>query len=343
MHIHGGDIYSNPVRLDFSSNLNFLGMPEAVKQAACEGVQASGHYPDPWCRELRAAIAKKEQLPAEQIICGNGAAELIFTLAAACKPSKALLLAPSFYEYEQALRAVDCEILYETLTAENEFACTEHILETITAAVDILFLCNPNNPTGQPIPPALMEQILSRCRETGTRLIVDECFLEFLDDGEARSVKPRLAAHPNVFILKAFTKIYAMPGLRLGYGLTTDKALLTRMREVSQPWSVSIPAQKAGIAALKEKAYVQRYLSLLKQERAYLKQELPTLGLRLYGSEANYIFFQGPTGLQEACEAQGILIRDCSNYQGLTPGYYRIAVRSHEENKELLTTLKKLL
>lgn len=342
-HQHGGDIYSGDVRIDFSANINPLGTPESVIRAAQESIRESAHYPDVECRRLRMSLAEKEQVSTEQIICGNGAAELIFAAVQAQAPKKALLAAPGFAEYEQALRITGCEIYDYALKKENGFRVQRDILQCLTEEIDMMFLCNPNNPTGVLVERELLLDIIKVCREKQIRIVLDSCFLDFLDDREAADCTCLLSEYPNLFILKAFTKIYAMAGLRLGYGLCADTAFLERMKEMVQPWSVSIPAQAAGVAALTETAYVERARALVKEERQWLKKELVTLGLTVYDSQANYIFFEGPAGLPEKCRAQGILIRDCSNYRGLTEGYYRVAVRTREENAELIHTLEKIL
>lgn len=342
-HQHGGDIYTSPYRYDFSANLNPLGMPRAVADAACAGVRASENYPDVQCRRLVGAIAAREHVKPEQVICGNGAAEVIFMLAAAQRPKTALLAAPGFAEYEQALLAQGCRIAYYPLQRQQGFLLREDYLGYLEKEKpEIIFLCNPNNPTGLCIERPLLLKILDRCREMGILAAVDLCFLDFLEDREAADLAPLLDEYPNLFILKAFTKTYAMAGLRLGYGLSADTALLSVMKETVQPWNVSIPAQEAGAAALKETAYVEKARALVKTERAWLLGQLKALGFTVYPARANFIFFEGPPGLTQKCRELGILIRDCSNYHGLSEGYYRIAVRTHEENEELIRVLGKL-
>lgn len=343
MHIHGGDIYTYQNMLDFSANINPLGIPESVVRAAAAGAAASASYPDTKCRRLKAAIAAHEQTPEEYVVCGNGAADLIFQLALAAKPRRALLLAPGFHEYEQALRTVDCQVDFFYLKEEDGFRLTDAYLEALTPGLDIVFLCNPNNPTGLAVPRPVLLRILEKCRDIGARLVMDECFNEFLDEPAAYSLKPELSAYPNLFILKAFTKIYAMPGLRLGYGLCADQALLAALVEAAQPWSVSIPAQEAGLAALTETEYVARAKMLVKDERERLQDALAALGCRTYGSMANYIFFRSVPGLAEACRTHNLLLRDCSNYQGLCPGYFRAAVKLPEQNNQLLAVLTAVL
>lgn len=345
---HGGDIYTNKYRIDFSANINPLGMPERVRMAACRGVALSANYPDVQYRELRRAIAEKEQVSEDHIICGNGAAELIFLLASAVKPSRTLLTAPGFAEYEQALTAAGCRPDFYELREETGFALQEDYLDRLRKGWDMIFLCNPNNPTGVTIPPEFLREILHICKEENIKVVLDLCFLDFLEKREEADFVRSTAENPNLFILKAFTKTYAMAGLRLGYGICTDKALLEKMERITQPWNISIPAQMAGVAALKEKEYVERARELVTEQRIWLAKRLRELGLTVYESKANFLFWKGPAGLTEKCRQQGILLRDCGNYRGLQDeqgqtGYYRVAVRTPRENKELVDVLKGVL
>ena len=343
MHIHGGDIYTYQNMLDFSANINPLGLPQSVVQAAALAVAESAAYPDPLCRRLKAALAEHWQVPGENIVCGNGAADLIFRLALAVKPQRALLIAPGFHEYEQALRAVGCEIEYFYLAEKDGFCLTEKYLSALHGGLDMLFICNPNNPTGLTVPHDLLTAVLEKCGRLNIRMVVDECFNEFLDEPQAHTLLPKLADNPNLFILKAFTKIYAMPGLRLGYGFCADGGLPANLDAVGQPWSVSIPAEAAGVAALQEQEYVEKARALVSAERERLLAELNALGCRTYGSMANYIFFKSRPGLAEACREYQLLLRDCSNYVGLCEGYYRCAVKLPQENDRLLAVLREIL
>lgn len=339
MLTHGGDIYTYKNMLDFSANLNPLGLPEGVLAAAQAGCAAGAAYPDPLCRDLRAAIAEQEGVTAGQVICGNGAADLIFRIVWAEKPRTALLVAPGFAEYEQALGTVGCRICHHHLMEENGWRLTADYLAALDGAPDMVFICNPNNPTGLTVDDDLLEEILAKCAAGNIRVVLDECFNDFLQDGAARTKKARLAQMANLFILKAFTKTYAMAGLRLGYGLSADEALLAKMAEVTQPWSVATPAQMAGLAALNEVEYVARARKLVTAERARLLAALADLGCRVYQSAANYIFFKAAPGLAEEMRALGVLIRDCSNYVGLGAGYYRVAVKLPQENDRLVAAL----
>lgn len=340
---HGGDIYSQEVELDYSANINPLGMPEGVKSALRSAADLAAPYPDSACRRLTEALAGTYGVKRDQIICGNGAADLIFQLVYGRKPGKALLIAPSFSEYEQALRAWGTQVEYCMLREEEGFAFSleDWKRKAEEFQPELAFFCNPNNPTGLAVKKETVREMAEFCRERGIFLAVDECFGEFLNEPETCSVLDELEQFPNVFVLKAFTKLYAMAGVRLGYGFCADRQVLESMEAVRQPWSVSIPAQEAGIAALKETAYVERTKKLVAEQRAALKKGLEQLGFSVWNSQANYLFFRGPEKLKEELLKRKILIRSCANYPGLDGRYYRICVRTAGENEIFLEELEK--
>lgn len=338
--IHGGDVYRHSYAIDFSSNINPLGTPESVIRAGMESMKKIGHYPDIRYQELGQALERYEGVPYEWIICGNGAAELIFSLVWAIRPERSLIPVPTFAEYEIALEAAGCKVDHYLMT--QEFRLDRGILDAITPAHDILFLCSPNNPTGFLIEPDFLLDIQEHCRKCEVFLVVDECFQDFIQEPLRYTMVEHLKEYQNLFLLKAFTKRYAMAGIRLGYGLCANMELLDRMNQVTQPWNVSVPAQMAGAAALTETAYVDEARQLVQKERMYLKEQMGRFPLKIYDSKANYIFFKGPKKLYEDCLARGILIRDCSNYPGLEAGFYRIAVRTHKENEELIRMFHKI-
>ena len=342
-HIHGGNVYDHKNCVDFSANCNPLGTPEGVKEAVKNSLGQIGCYPQVGYLPLKKAIAEYEQCSADKIICGNGAAELIFSVCRACMPQKALLPAPTFAEYEQALGSVGCQVMHYYLKEKENFMLNRGFLDLISDDLDMMFLCNPNNPTGILIPCDLLKEILDLCRRKNVFLVVDECFLDFVEEPEHHTLKPYLDHYDNLFLLKAFTKRYAMAGLRLGYGICGNREILDKMEEQVQPWNISVLAQAAGIAALKEKEYVNRGRLVVLTERVYLSECLKKMGLKVYPSQANYLFFRAPEGFEKECCQRGILIRDCSNYEGLQEGWYRIAVRTHEENRKLTAVFQEIL
>lgn len=338
---HGGDVYDGEIQLDFSANTNPYGTPQAVLDAMSAVLSRVHQYPDPYCRELVKTISEFEAVPKDWVLCGSGAAELIYSYCEALRPGRAMELAPTFSEYSLALERVGCQVERYSLKKENYFSLTEDFLPALERSrPDVLFLCNPNNPTGQVIALPLLEKILDVCEEQGTCLFVDECFLDLSDDGV--SLKSHLGEHPNLFILKAFTKSYGMAGVRLGYCLCAQGQLLEEMSHTVQPWNVSTLAQSAGVAALHERAFLQRTRALIPVERQWLQSQLEALGFWVCPSKANYLLFQGSQDLWEQLRKQGIAIRSCGNYHGLGTGWYRIAVRLHGENECLIRAMKEV-
>lgn len=336
---HGGDIYAGETRLDFSANTNPFGTPQGVIHALQAALPQMHRYPDPYCRELTQAISDFEGVPKEQILCGNGAAELIYAYCEAVRPKSAVELAPTFSEYALALERVGCRVERYELHPEQEFELGEDFLAFLARTrPEAVFLCNPNNPTGKVIAPPLLQKILALSAEKGFSLFVDECFLDLSDSGE--SLKPFLRENPRLFLLKAFTKSYGMAGVRLGYCMSGNSGLLTEMSHMVQPWNVSSLAQAAGVAALKEQDFLRKTRACIARERPWLQAQLEDLGFWVCPSHANFLLFQGDAGLPEKLRKKGIAIRNCDNYHGLGPGWYRVAVRLHGENEELIRAMK---
>lgn len=346
--VHGGDWAGFQEEygrepLDLSANVSPLGVPERVRAAIAAAAAQADRYPDPLCRELCRAIGTAEGIPAEWVLCGNGAADLIWRLAAALRPRKALVPAPAFAEYEAALNSVGCHAEHSFLPQAQDFAVGEAFLKDITPGIELVFLCEPNNPTGRTTPMELLLRIADRCAAVGAVLLVDACFESFLDDPQAHSPVPLLKEYPNLVVLKAFTKLYAMAGVRLGYALCADVSLLEKLRQAGPPWSVSSLAQAAGRAALREQEYVAQVRELIREQRAFLRRGLEELGLRVIPGEANYLLFRCTVPLLVPLRQRGILLRGCGNYHGLDDTWYRTAVRTEPENRRLLAALKEIL
>ena len=279
----------------------------------------------------------------EEILCGNGAAELFFAAVQAVWPQKALVIAPSFSEYEEALRSVGAEVEYYYLCEEDNFQIREDYVDKLSEEIDMIFLCNPNNPTGQTIDRDMLIKILDRCKKQNIVVILDECFLEFLDEPNRYEMSDLKGEYPNLLIIKAFTKIFSMPGLRLGYAISSNQDILEEMSWKLQQWNVSVPAQMAGVAALeKPKEYIRQTREYVSGQREYMRNIMKMMGYVVFASKANYLFFKGRPGLEKEALEAGFLIRDCQNYEGLSEGFYRIAVRTKEENERLITWLGRL-
>ncbi|MDR2490405.1 MAG: aminotransferase class I/II-fold pyridoxal phosphate-dependent enzyme [Spirochaetaceae bacterium] len=347
---HGGDIYTALLAgkkppLDFSTNINPLGMPRAAVRALKKNAARFAAYPDPLCRRLRAALSAHFDVPAEHIVCGAGAADLIYRLVQQHKPDTALVVQPSFAEYEKALAEAGAAIDRFYLQPPA-FELDDAILPQITANTGMIFLCNPNNPTGKLIRPELVEAIAERCRETKTLLVMDECFLGLVTEGKAYSAVRLLDGHPSLVVLNAFTKTYALAGLRLGFAFFSDAAFAANVAAAGQSWPCSLAAEYAALAALDDTAYLKKSHTLIQQERRRLSDGLSSLGLEVIGGAANYLFLLCLLNKDiffERLLERGILIRDCANYPSLEGGgYFRIAVKKPQENIALLAALRSI-
>lgn len=345
--IHGGDIWRyNGKMLDFSANINPLGMPDSVKKAAIYGVDQSEVYPDPHCTMLRKTISETQSVPIEWCVCGNGAVELLDRLMMALRPKCGMICPPTFGEYERSLKAAECQVVYHYLKKKYDFDVTKRLIHQIRTGLDILILCNPNNPTGKVIPADLMTEILKKCHQCGVRLLVDESFLDLTDEDYTYDMTSFLSKYHNLFLLRSMTKNYAIPGLRLGYLLSADTDILDKMYSCGQPWSVSIPAQFAGIAALRDCGeWCSQGRKLIQNQRKRLIVELKKRDFFVYEGCANYllIYKKNTSDLREKLLEYCILIRSCESFRGLGADYYRIAIRTEEENTRFLNTLDDIL
>lgn len=368
--MHGGNIYGNEIEYDFSVNLNPLGPPKSVRDALAAALNHVEEYPDPEYRELRRGLANYWQLAKEQLVLGNGASELILGIIRTLAPKNCMVTAPCYSGYETALNAAapSCRIHRIPLRAEDDFTLPENICQEIARVKpNLLILTNPNNPNGKRISANRLREIADACRAAGTVLLMDECFLA-LSGGDEDSLIHciRSEALPAV-VLRAFTKTFAIPGVRLGYAVCSAPMAERIQRELPE-WNLSVFAQYAGTSALEiatfgnamrdtsaggtpapgtsaggTSGYLAASVEMIAREREFLSAELEKLGLRVFPSDANYILFQSrDRELHQKMLDKGILIRDCWDYHGLTAGFYRTAVRTHRENTVLLRCLRNI-
>lgn len=345
-YIHGGDVYSHAERygslpLDLSANINPFGVPERVRQAMHAAVEDCTRYPDPFCRAARQAIGRAEGVPPDWLYCGNGAADVLDRLAAVLHPQNALLTAPTFAEYERTLAGAS--ITFHTLREEEDFALTERFLADLTPEREAVYLCNPNNPTGRTIAPALLDEIVRRCAQNGTWLIVDECFEDFLTDSAQHTLRAQLGTNPRLILLRAYTKMYAVPGVRFGWCMTSNTALIEALYRAGQPWNVSVIAQACAAAAAEETDFARQTALRIAAERQRLRQELSVRGMAVCAGEANFLLFRAQdTALDRKLAAHGVLIRSCANYRGLGAGWYRTAVKTGADSERLLQAIDEI-
>jgi threonine-phosphate decarboxylase len=341
--IHGGYIYDHDIAMDFSVNLNPLPIPDSVKDAMYQALSSVSCYPDPTQTSVRQSLAGLHTVSLAQILGGNGASELLFAIVSMLRPKKALLIQPGFFGYEHALSSVGCRISNYRLKEEDGFALTDDLIPYLEEKPDILFLTNPNNPTGKLIETDLLDRILSLCKAYRITVVLDECFYEMSShpmDSKTR-YRDMLAAYPNLYILKAFTKLFRIPGIRSGYVLGQEENIKA-LRQHLPEWNMSVIAQNTAVACadcLLTTDYLLQTRRIIEEQRHFLQSKLTALGFTVYDSQSSFLLLRSQRDLYKELLSRNVLIRDCSNFHGLSKGYYRIAVKDEKSNQALLNLL----
>lgn len=344
MELHGGNIYKLAREkgiekiLDYSANINPFGLPESLKKAVGENFHIFEKYPDPEYVELREILAKHNGMNFENIIVGNGATEIIFLYMKMLNPKKALVVNPTFVEYERALMQTSCQVDHFQLEENENFVLDkEKLREELNKDYDLLVICNPNNPTGRFMTRAEMKDIAAIAKESGTKLMVDEAFIEFVEGNYSESI-----AHlkdPNIFVVRALTKFFAIPGIRLGFAICHDSAIIKRIQGEREPWTVNALAELTAKVVLDDREYIEKSENWIKKEKKWMYEEL-TKGnnIKTYKTETNFILVRltgnsNSKALREKLIEDGILIRDCSNFPFLDENYIRLAIKDHKSNQ----------
>ena len=349
--VHGGNVYEPSAAgsdggkwLDFSANINPLGLSASVKDAIAAHIGGLVHYPDPEARELRAALAGAYETPEDTFVLGNGAAELFYLFFEVERPKRVLLPVPSFSEYERAALASGADVEYFLLRERNGFAidCEALLDEVRQTKADAVVLGNPNNPTGTLLPREELVRLSERLTALGCSLVVDESFLDFRTDEAEHTIRREAGRLPHCLLVRSLTKFFAMPGLRLGFGVCMPQ-LAAKLDAHKDVWNVNLLAQAAGVAALGDHDYQERSRAFVAETAPKFAEavaSLPNVATVLPPS-ANFLMLRLKEAgeaehLIESLRARGILIRDCANFAGLSEGWLRLAVRRSEENEKLL-------
>lgn len=338
--IFGGDIYNHHVKIDFSVNTNPLGIPEAVKLAMYEAVGRSSRYPDIMAAKLYQAVSCMLEVPKEYLLFGNGASELFLAIIHGIRPKKTVIPAPSFSGYEYAARAGGGEIIFYETKEEHNFAVTGQLDASLPDDVELLFLSNPNNPTGTLTDRELLRKLLCLCRDRGIYVVLDESFIGFC--GREFSMLPEVEEFENLILVRAFTHIFSIPGVRIGYLLCSSRELIRKIKGQLPERNISCFAQAAGCACAAQTEFAAITSYIVQNERCFLEKGLTEMGFQVFPSNANFILFYSNKSLYEALLEKGILIRDCSNFRGLRRGFYRVAVKTRKENKILLKAIEEI-
>ena len=334
---HGGQIYDAEGKqgdwLDFSANINPLGLSEKILRTLSENLRGVVNYPDPNAVELKRAVSRRYDVSEKNLVLLNGATEFFYLYLNMTRPARVVLPVPSFSEYERAARAAGCEVKYFFTNAEENFSLDADKLEVTSA--DCVILGRPNNPTGNLI---AAEEIL-RLAEVAS-VVIDESFTDFLDVESARKF-----VSEKISVVQSLTKIFAIPGLRLGFAVVEEN-LARRLNLSKDVWNVNFLAQKAGVAALSDEDFLLRTRAWLEVEKKFFVERLSNLrGVKVFPPTANFILFRHERAekILHELRREKILLRSCVNFAGLDENYLRSAIRSREENLKLFNALEKIV
>jgi threonine-phosphate decarboxylase len=355
--VHGGELWDIEKKvglpreevMDFSSNINPLGPPPKALESIRNNLGQIQIYPDSNSKKLREAIAATfGGINSKNVIVGNGSTELIYLFAETFleKDDLVLIPAPTFSEYTNAVRKAGGKPRH--LKLPKDFQIEPDIFKNEIRDAKMAFICNPNNPTSILTPYDTLIEIIEEALEEEVLLFLDEDFLEFVDKNKKISLVDRVKEYPNLFILKSFTKIYGLAGLRVGYGIASEE-IIKLLSRAKMPWNVNYLGQVAAVVTLNDKEHLKKSRELIRLEKAYLIRELMGVkSCKLYPADANFIFINiRETGLtaaqlKEKMLKEGILIRDCSSFRGLDDYYIRVAVKTRKENERLVEIFTKV-
>ena len=354
--LHGGDLdsissaYEIPRDeiIDFSGNINPLGISPLAKKELAENLDLISTYPDRNYNALRTSISNYVGVDPDHIIVGNGSTELISLMIQMKKPKELIILGPTYSEYEREAMLAGSQVKYAQLREENDYQLdVSELLDQLTDEIDMLVLCNPNNPTSTCIHLPELKIILDRCKEKDIFLMIDETYVEFVENIELVAATSLIPNYDNLLILRGISKFFSAPGLRLGYGMSSNTDLLEQMNHHKNPWTINILASFAGQVMLGDLDYINKTRRLFNRQRDLIYTELLALEtIKVYKPEANFVLFKllddklKASDIYEKMLAQKMLVRDASSFPFLNDRFLRFCFLLPEQNKALLEALK---
>ena len=332
----------------FGANVNPLGLSEKVQDAMASHVDIFSSYPDRDYVSLRKTISQYCDIPMEYILPGNGSSELIALLIQERAPKKTLILGPTYSEYSRELTFSGSSQEYYHLQEDRDFLLdVEDLFHTLEKGYDFLILCNPNNPTSSAICQDDMRKLLTFCAEKDIFVMIDETYVEFAPDITSITAVPLTKEYTNLMVLRGVSKFFAAPGMRLGYGITSNMDFLSRMKEKQTPWSLNSLGAYAGELMLKDTEYIQKTRDLILSERDRMYSELKTISeYKIFPGYGNFLLLKilkpGLTSFDvfEACIKENLMIRDCSSFQCLDGEFVRFCIMMPKDNSHLISVLK---
>ncbi|MBI5417071.1 threonine-phosphate decarboxylase [Candidatus Poribacteria bacterium] len=351
---HGGNIrkYLNDKKtvIDFSANINPLGLPSQLKKIITKNFDILLHYPEPDSIHLKKVLSAYHNINSSNILIGNGSIELIYLIPRVLAMKKILVISPSFSEYEFAAQVNGMTLIFCNTTEKDNFEIDERKIAKLLPEAGMVFFCNPNNPTGYITPYEKILYLLNECKKNKTIFVIDEAFMDFVSNHEKLSFLKEAVNNKYLLVLRSLTKFFAIPSLRLGY-LVGHKSLINKFSQFQYPWNINSLAQITGEEILKDTEYIQKSREFITKEKKYLFDNLKKIpGLKVFQPSVNFILCKlEKTKIKSASELEkklieyGIIIRNCNNFRGLNGNFFRVAVRKRKENNKLLLALKEIL
>lgn len=327
--------------VDFSANINPLGPPSSLQEHWSRLFNNIIHYPDPHAVELTKLLARKEQLSEHSILVGNGGAEMITLVARLLAGKKVLIIQPAFAEYAESCCAAGCDVSFYQLQEPNWDLNIEPLIPYLQEN-DAVFLCTPNNPTGISFAEESVRELIAECERANCMLVIDEAFYDFTE--EAFTYAPLLNQHKHVIILRSLTKIFAIPGLRLGYMLA-DAEIIQQLKPYKPHWSVNAIALEAGKLCLREEAYVEKTRAYISEQKQKLFSFFSEYGFDVSDSSINFYLLKDPKvedsqAMLRFLLSKGIIPRHTYNFPGLDGRWLRFAIKSERDNQVLMEGLQ---
>ncbi len=356
---HGSDLelieqeYGIPKHqiVSFSSNVNPIGISYKLKQSIHDNVDVLTTYPDRECVELRRAISEYCMAPLEQIMVGSGVTELISMCIETIKPKKALLINPTYSEYERVIKINGGEVISFPVEEKDEFRLNvEKLCDTLEDAYDLLVICNPNNPTGTSVKHEELRKIFTYCKQHKIYVMVDETYVEFAEEIAQITSIPLAQEFDNVFVMRGISKFFAAPGLRLGYMINSNDEIRDYMNRAKNPWTINTLAAVCGAEMFRDIEFIMETQRVMREEKNRLLEILKGIsGLKVYEPTANFILMKilkpkvTSEMIFEHCIKDGLMIRDCSSFPGFGKEYIRFCICKPEDNTRLMNKLKEIL
>lgn len=334
--------------IDFSANINPLGYPQGMKDIAMRAFDSILHYPDTEAYDLITRLAAYHGMDRECFIAGSGSTELIYWIPVIFKPKRALVVTPAFSEYEKGLNLAGSQVMYFQADEERDFVIDmDNLYTRLADGFDVLYFCNPANPTGVLTPKEELFHLVARAERLGTIVIIDEAFIDFVEEA---SLKVAVTQFSHVIILRSMTKFFGIPGLRVGYAIA-GAAVIERLKRNKLPWMINTLAQICACEALSNSAFIHETRRYVETENTFLHRAINSIpGLKAFPGVANYLLVRidsqrglSSRDLRERLLREDILIRDCSNFQRMGNYCFRVAVKKHGDNQLLIDKLKKVM